>query len=61
MGLGFELVGLILGGLYLGQALDDHYGTRGIMVLVILVSCLVSWFIHLIFLLKRLEKISEND
>lgn len=61
MGLGFELVGLIIGGLYLGQLLDAQMGTRGIMVLVILVSCLVSWFIHLIFLLKRVEKISEND
>lgn len=61
MGLGFELVGLIIGGIYLGQLLDAHFGTRGIMVLVILASCLVSWFIHLVFLLKRVEKMGAGD
>lgn len=60
-GLGFELVGLIIGGLYIGQLLDEKFGTKGIMALLILASCLVSWFVHLIFLLKRLEKISDQD
>jgi F0F1-type ATP synthase assembly protein I len=59
--MGVELVGLVIGCLYIGQILDEKFGTKGLMVIFFSVASLVGWFIHLIFLLKRIEKLEEKD
>jgi hypothetical protein len=61
LGMGFELLGLILGGLYLGKAIDEQMGWPGYGVALLVVVCMVSWMIHLIFLLKRFMADSEDD
>jgi len=58
--IGFELVGIMLASIYLGQLIDDHYKTRGIALIVLMFTGLASWFIHLIFLIRRIQK-SEPD
>jgi F0F1-type ATP synthase assembly protein I len=59
--IGFELVGIMLGSVYLGQALDDHFRTKGIALSILMFAGLASWFIHLVFLLRRIQKEDEED
>ncbi len=61
MTMGFELVGLILGAIYVGQILDKQFGTGGIILIFMTLACMVSWMIHLMFLLKRIEKAEEAE
>ena len=56
MGMGFELVALVLSALYLGKIIDTHYGTKGIFTIILLLSMLVGWIYHLIHLLMKFEK-----
>jgi hypothetical protein len=61
--IGFELLGIMMASIYLGQMIDDHYKTRGVALIVLMFTGLVSWFMHLIFLLRRFQKDepSEDD
>jgi hypothetical protein len=61
--IGFELLGIMMASIYLGQMIDDHYKTRGVALIVLMFTGLVSWFMHLIFLLRRFQKdeSSEDD
>jgi hypothetical protein len=61
LGMGFELLGLILGGLYIGGAIDTHMGWPGYGVAGLVVICMVSWMIHLVVLLKRFMADTEDD
>jgi hypothetical protein len=61
LGMGFELLGLILGGLYLGQTIDKVMNWPGYGVAGVVICCLVSWLIHLIFMLKKFMNEAEND
>jgi F0F1-type ATP synthase assembly protein I len=61
VGMGFELVGLIVASVMIGQILDEKFGTKGLLLLALTISCLVSWMVHLVYLLKRLEKTAEQD
>ncbi|MBX2995591.1 MAG: AtpZ/AtpI family protein [Bdellovibrionaceae bacterium] len=59
--MGVELVGLIIGCLFIGQVLDEKFGTKGLMVIFFSIASLVGWFVHLIFLLKRIDRMEEQD
>lgn len=61
MGMGFELLGLILGGLFIGQLIDKEMNWPGYGVAILVVACLVSWLIHLVYLLKRFIKEVPDD
>lgn len=61
LGMGFELLGLILGGLYLGQIIDKTMGWPGYGVAMLVVACLASWLFHLVFLLKKFIKETPDD
>jgi F0F1-type ATP synthase assembly protein I len=51
--MGFELVGLILACLLIGQWLDDRYHLKGFGVLGLTIIGLVGWMVHLVQLLKQ--------
>lgn len=59
MGLGFELVLLVLGGAYLGGFIDKYFGWAGYGSAGIILVFMISWFYHLIILLKRINE--EDD
>ena len=61
MGMGFELLGLILGGYLLGNTIDAHFGWSGYAMAGIIIICLVGWMIHLVYLLKRFMAEAPND
>lgn len=61
MGMGFELAGLMVGALYLGQALDERFHTQGLAVAGLSFLVLMGWLYHLIVLLKSFMNQSESD
>ncbi|MCB9027162.1 MAG: hypothetical protein H6625_12640 [Bdellovibrionaceae bacterium] len=66
-GMGFELAGLIIGGLFFGQHLDKSYNLKGLATAGITFAVLLSWLVHLVFLLKKYQEpdtetiIDKND
>jgi len=61
MGMGFELVGIVLASLYLGSMLDKHLSLRGFGVASVLLLGLGGWVAHMIFLLVRMQKANDKD
>lgn len=59
MGIGFELVAMCVGGYFLGEFIDQHMGWKAFASTYLVLVLLLSWFIHLIYLLRKFEK--END
>lgn len=59
--IGFELVGIMIASIYLGQLIDDHYKTRGIALIILMFTGLASWFLHLIFLIRRIQKTEPDE
>jgi len=60
-GMGFELVGLILGSAYLGHLMDETYHLQGLGVVGLSVIGLGGWLTHVILLSKKLEKEDERS
>lgn len=56
VGIGFEVVGLIIAAVWLGGWLDTHYGLKGMATAGLVICALVGWFIHILWMLKRFEK-----
>ncbi|MFN7262391.1 MAG: hypothetical protein ACK5RO_13735 [Pseudobdellovibrionaceae bacterium] len=54
--LGFELTGIIVGSVFLGRFIESFYPSKGLIIALLLVAGFVSWIIHTIYLLKRIEK-----
>lgn len=61
MGMGFELVILILAGAYFGDLIDKHFGWKGYASVTFIVLFLGSWFYHLLVLLKKVNEESDED
>lgn len=61
LGMGFELLGLILGGLYVGQTIDKVMKWPGYGVALMVICGLISWLIHLIFMLKKFMRDTQDD
>ena len=53
--IGFELVGLMVASIFLGQAIDQRYQTKGIAIAALMFIALASWLIHVLFLLRRIQ------
>ena len=53
--MGFELAAMMIGGLYLGQTIDEHYGTNGLAVAGLSLLLLFGWLYHMIVLLRRFQ------
>lgn len=53
VGIGFELLGIVGVGLWVSSELEKRYQSQGLITVGILLVCLISWLIHLIFLMKK--------
>jgi len=53
MGIGFELVGLIIGAWAVGSAVDKHFHWNGYGVATFIIAVMIGWIYHLIILLKK--------
>ena len=54
--MGLELVGLILGSLYVGQLLDKKFQSQGLIMVGLSLASLAGWLFHIVVLAKSLEK-----
>ena len=59
IGLGFELLGFVILGLYVGRILSDTYGNQALLPLV-LFFCLGLWFFHFFIMIKKFVKDEDN-
>ena len=59
-GMGFELVGFMIVALYLGQEIDERYGTNGLAIAGLSMAALVAWMWHLIVLTKNVSKTNQR-
>lgn len=55
-GIGFELVGLIIVSVYLGEYLETKTPTKGLWVAGFILLSLVGWMVHLVSMLKNIQK-----
>ena len=53
--MGFELVGLIIASLYLGQWLDSHLEIAPWATLGMVAIGVVGWMIHIFILVKQID------
>lgn len=60
-GIGFELVGLIVGCFYLGQMLDEKYQTKGLIFVGLSFACLIGWLWRVIWMIRRIQKQDEKS
>ncbi|MGE0763222.1 MAG: AtpZ/AtpI family protein [Bdellovibrionales bacterium] len=60
-GIGFEIVGLILGAVWLGGYLDRKFGLQGIFTLILILLAATGWMLHVFFLLRRLNQNSSDQ
>jgi len=56
MGMGFELVGLVLASVYFGGMIDEKFNLGGLGLVGLCMMSLIGWMIHLIQLAKQVEK-----
>lgn len=61
LGIGFELVALCIGGYFLGDFIDKHYGWKNVASSYLVLVLLIGWFVHLIYLLRKFERDSAKD
>lgn len=54
--MGFELVGLILASLYLGQWIDQSYSSTPWATLGLVVVGVVGWMIHIFVLIRQIDR-----
>lgn len=59
--IGFELVGIMVGSIYLGQAIDKTYQTKGLALIALMFIGLASWLTHVILLLRRFQNEKPED
>lgn len=55
-GLGFEMVGLVLGSMWLGSMIDAYYHLPGLGTAGLIILTMVGWIYHLVFMLNRMMK-----
>ncbi len=61
MGMGFEIVGLIVGAFFLGTHLDKKYNTNGLIFVGLSLAGLVGWLIRVVWLINRLQKTEDKE
>lgn len=58
-GMGFELLGLVVAGLYMGRAIDQEMGWPGYALAGLVMVALLGWCFHIYWLLERFERDEE--
>lgn len=54
-GLGFEVVALIVGAVYVGSFLDERYALNGVGTLALILLATAGWMLHVFVLLRQLN------
>lgn len=60
VGIGFELVGLMLVAIYISPKLESLWPSGGLITSLVFLACLAGWFFHIWYLLKKIESDSSK-
>ena len=52
-GLGFEVIGLMLGSVFVGKSLDSYFQTGGLAVVILILLSFIVWLYHVIHMSKK--------
>ncbi len=55
MAMGFELVAMMLASVFIGQALESKYDSKGLIIAGLSFLTLLGWLYHLIILLRKFQ------
>lgn len=58
--MGTELVGIIVGCLFLAQKLEEVYHLKGLALVVLPMLGLAGWIVQIVILSKKMEKQDED-
>lgn len=61
VGMGIELVGIIVGCLFVGQLLDQHFQSKGLIMVGLSVTGLAGWLYQIILLTRQIENSEKNQ
>jgi hypothetical protein len=61
IGMGVELVAVVLIFIYLGRWLDDTYGLKGLATALSAMVALVVWVVHLLTVVRVLAKQEKGE
>jgi F0F1-type ATP synthase assembly protein I len=61
LGSGFELLGVMIGAIWLGPLLDEHFDTKPLFLLLLMGVGFCSWLFHFIVLLRRVQAHGQGD
>jgi len=61
IGMGAELITMLLIGIFLGRFADQRWELEGMGMAAGTVGGLVVWFVHLLVMIRGLEKNSNQD
>lgn len=59
--MGFELVGIMIGCLLLGQWLDKNYPTHGFAMIGLSILGLAGWLVHIVQLTKNIDDSDDKN
>ncbi len=60
-GIGFELVALILAAIFVGQMLEEKYPQGGLWNAGLIIVALIVWLVHVIVLVKVMERNDQEE
>ena len=61
MGLGFELLGFALSGIYVGSMLDSYFSTEGLWTVGLIFVFLAAWFFHFYLMIRSFERNRKKE
>lgn len=53
LGMGFELIAMVLAGVYVSEELEKKFNSKGLITLFVFFGLLIAWFIHLFVMIKK--------
>ena len=61
IGLAFELLGIVIASVYVGNIVDDHFKLKGLGIGIVFIIGMASWTLHLVVLLKKFMKDMDDE
>jgi hypothetical protein len=61
VGIGFEIVGLLVFAVLFGDYLDTYFAAKGLITAGLVVLALTGWVIHVVVMLRGFEKDTEGE
>ena len=61
VGMGFEIVGLLLVGVWAGAYFDKKFNLQGMATAGLVVLALILWFLHLLQLIKNINNDQDQN